>query len=184
MEKPNWTVLYNIVSAEGAAFVGTGWEFFGDERKAHACYERHSAAGNVPTKRPYHAATDFQHLGAAHKWGVAAPLAPSDTQGAEGLLAAARGEIERLKEELFHFTRTENPAVQCPDRHYAPEGLFPNSIQQAPDAVRDASGLISATEILISHCEREYPGAHMTPALLEARSAVARAKLAEHNKGE
>lgn len=70
---PKWTVLYNIVSAESATYVGTGWEFFDDEREAKACYERHIASGNCPAKRRYSPIPDFQHLGAAHQWGRTPP---------------------------------------------------------------------------------------------------------------
>lgn len=67
MKAPGWTVLYNIVSPGAPEFVGTGWEFFGDEIRAHAAYDRHIAAGNIPTCRPYHDATDRRHLCASHR---------------------------------------------------------------------------------------------------------------------
>jgi len=66
--KPRWTVVYNIVSPESAQYVGTGWEFFVEEKEAMRCYERHNKAGNVPTKRPYHDGVDREHLGAAHRY--------------------------------------------------------------------------------------------------------------------
>lgn len=64
--RPGWTVVYNIVSPEDSAWVGTGWEFFNDEVNAESCRLRHQRAGNVPTKRPYHE-NDGKHLGAAHR---------------------------------------------------------------------------------------------------------------------
>lgn len=66
--KPKWTVVYNIVSPESSKWVGTGWEFFDDEEDAQACYDRHVASGNTPTKRPYHDGCDKPHLGAAHQF--------------------------------------------------------------------------------------------------------------------
>jgi len=68
MKKPNWTVLYNIVSPESDKWVGTGWEFFDSERDADLCYSRQNRLGNCPTKRPYSHSVDFSHLGAAHQY--------------------------------------------------------------------------------------------------------------------
>ncbi len=65
--KPKWTVLYNIVSKENGWFIGTGWEFFEDEKDAEMCYERQLAAGNCPTKRPFYLRVDGHHLGATHR---------------------------------------------------------------------------------------------------------------------
>jgi len=67
---PKWTVHYNIVSPESGKWVGTGWEFFDDESKSSSAYSRHIAAGNCPTKRPFHRDCDLKHLGAAHQFGV------------------------------------------------------------------------------------------------------------------
>ncbi len=63
--RPKWTVHYNIVSPEATEWIGTGWEFFNDERDAQHCYDRHNALGNCATKRPYHR-NDRVHLGAVH----------------------------------------------------------------------------------------------------------------------
>lgn len=88
LPRPKWTVLYNIVSAENTRFIGTGWEFFIEEKDAKACYERHDAAGNCPAKRPYNDHCDYPHLGAAHKMG--------DTYGPRSImtLVASRREFE------------------------------------------------------------------------------------------
>jgi hypothetical protein len=69
MTTPKWTVLYNIVSKEvddSPDWIGTGWEFFNDEAAADRCYTWHDAAGNVPTKRPFHP-NDAVHLAATHR---------------------------------------------------------------------------------------------------------------------
>jgi hypothetical protein len=68
MIEPRWTVNYNIVSPESDHWVGTGWEFFDEEAQATLCFERHSNAGNCPTKRPYYRASDWDHLGAADRF--------------------------------------------------------------------------------------------------------------------
>lgn len=68
MEQPEWTVVYNIVSKEASTWIGTGWEFFTNEISARAAYKRHIADGNTPTVRPFHAATDWPHLGAVHRY--------------------------------------------------------------------------------------------------------------------
>lgn len=65
---PNWTVTYNIVSPESNSWVGTGWEFFTDEKDAQKAYDRHISLGNVPTKRPYYDKHDAVHLGAIHDY--------------------------------------------------------------------------------------------------------------------
>lgn len=67
---PKWTVLYNIVSLEADAFVGTGWEFFALEDDASACYQRHIDVGNCPTKRPFNRKCDIPHLGAHHRYWI------------------------------------------------------------------------------------------------------------------
>lgn len=63
---PKWTVVYNIVSVQ-SQFIGTGWEFFMLESNAKHCYGKQVAAGNCPTMRPFHEATDRQHMGAVHQ---------------------------------------------------------------------------------------------------------------------
>ena len=65
MERPKWTVRYNIVSPESERWIGTGWEFFDDEKDATNAYARHIDKGNTPTKRPFHT-NDRIHLGACH----------------------------------------------------------------------------------------------------------------------
>jgi hypothetical protein len=68
MEKrPHWTVLYNIVSKENDRWVGTGWEFFDEEKDAQAAFDRHTADGSGACKRPYYNSCDENHLGAAHR---------------------------------------------------------------------------------------------------------------------
>lgn len=63
--KPEWTLVYNIVSPESDEWVGTGWEFFTKWDDAYNAMLRHTKLGNVPTLRPYHD-LDERHLGAAH----------------------------------------------------------------------------------------------------------------------
>jgi len=74
MDKPRWTIVYNIISPENPKWIGTGWEFFDKEEDAEKCYDRHVKNGNCPTKRYYYAGIkteqnqfDYNHLGAAHK---------------------------------------------------------------------------------------------------------------------
>lgn len=65
MNRPKWTILYNIDCGE---FIGTGWEFYNDDREAQQRYEVLSSdTRTCPTKRPYHEKTDFPHFGAATK---------------------------------------------------------------------------------------------------------------------
>jgi len=72
MNKPSWTVLYNIVTP-GSPWIGTGWEFFDDKEAAQSCYNHQIKIGNCPTMRPYYAGYkdskefDYWHLGAAHR---------------------------------------------------------------------------------------------------------------------
>lgn len=66
VERPAWTVCYNIVTP-GSRWVGTGWEFFDDEAAARTRYVQLAAAGCPPTKRPYYSKDDRPHLGAAHE---------------------------------------------------------------------------------------------------------------------
>ena len=65
MDAPNWTVLYNIPGD----YVGTGWEFFHEEKDGKAAYDKHRKLGNVPTLRPYFESVDREHMGAAHQVG-------------------------------------------------------------------------------------------------------------------
>lgn len=58
---PNWTVCYNIPSKPDS-WVGSGWEFFDDEKDAKACYDKHAALGNHPTMRSYCTPLDWQFL--------------------------------------------------------------------------------------------------------------------------
>ena len=64
---PKFTVFYNIVNTPNSDWTGTGWEFFDDHEAALARYSHHNAVGNIPTMRPYHHGTDYQHLGATHR---------------------------------------------------------------------------------------------------------------------
>ena len=66
MDKPKWTVRYNISSPESNRWIGNGWEFFDEEKDASRAYARIIDRGNVPTKRPFHM-NDAKHLGACHK---------------------------------------------------------------------------------------------------------------------
>jgi len=59
---PKWTVITNLTGK----WIGTSWEFFDEENEAEACYQKHLAIGNVPTK-PYFNAVDSFHLGAVHR---------------------------------------------------------------------------------------------------------------------
>lgn len=68
VDKPRWTVLYNVVSKENDRWIGTGWEFFDNENDAQKCYDRHVTEGNCPTKRYYYEKLDRYHLGAAHRF--------------------------------------------------------------------------------------------------------------------
>lgn len=67
---PKYTVVTNLVSPESGEFVGTCWEFFVDEGHASLCYQRHRAAGSVPTIRAFNIA-DAKHMGAAHREALA-----------------------------------------------------------------------------------------------------------------
>lgn len=67
MNRPKWTVLYNIVSIESGKWIGTGWEFFDSDYDAIDCFMRHVELGNIPTKRPYDEDVDRSHLGACHR---------------------------------------------------------------------------------------------------------------------
>jgi hypothetical protein len=69
--EPRWTVHYNINCGD---WVGTGWEFFNSDDEAQDCYEAVQRNGDVPTKRPYHRATDEKHLGAIHRQGASDDL--------------------------------------------------------------------------------------------------------------
>ena len=73
-EHPRWTVVYNTISPENSKWIGTGWEFFDEEKDAQTCYDRHIKLGNCPTKRFYYQGIDpnkpkydYFHLGAAHR---------------------------------------------------------------------------------------------------------------------
>jgi len=66
IKKPNWIVLYNIVSKECDFWIGTGFEFFDEEIDAKKCYDRQIKTGNCPTKRRYMDKHDKKHLGAIH----------------------------------------------------------------------------------------------------------------------
>lgn len=68
MDKPNWTVLYNIISPENSKYVGTGWEFFDKEEDADKCYARHRDNGCCPSKRPFFEKLDRAHMGAARRF--------------------------------------------------------------------------------------------------------------------
>ena len=57
---------------------------------------------------------------------------------AQELLAAAKHEIARLKEQLFYYTRTENPAVADPARHFRVEGTFEGAAAPTPDRATEA----------------------------------------------
>lgn len=74
--RPKWTVLYNISTPE-SNWIGTGWEFFNDEKTAQKRYDALSKFSEkpndlgfkyCPTKRPYYSSCDRAHLGAAHAW--------------------------------------------------------------------------------------------------------------------
>lgn len=72
---PTWTIVYNI-STPGSRWIGTGWEFFEDEKTAQKRYNELSKFSEkpnelgfkyCPTKRPYFP-LDRVHLGAVHAW--------------------------------------------------------------------------------------------------------------------
>lgn len=63
--KPAWTVTYNIVSPS-SPWIGTGWEFFQNEKTAQVRYDALVVTGRCPTKRPYYSPSDRQHLAAVH----------------------------------------------------------------------------------------------------------------------
>ncbi len=61
---PNWTLFTNIDNGD---FVGMQWEFFYDEKKAHARYLYHTGYKNrCPTLRRFHE-NDRVHMGAVHR---------------------------------------------------------------------------------------------------------------------
>lgn len=65
MNKPEWTVLYNIDSK--TRWVGTGWEFFDTETEARATMEARQKEGHCCGMRPFHEGRDRQHMGASHQ---------------------------------------------------------------------------------------------------------------------
>jgi hypothetical protein len=67
-KRPRWTVCCNLVSPESDAWVGTSWEFFNTEDEAAACFKRHQKAGDCPTKRPFYAKVDVDHMGVADRY--------------------------------------------------------------------------------------------------------------------
>lgn len=63
---PNWTVLYNIVSAESDTWIGTGREFFDEEYEAQKCLDRlRSQERYTVTLRRFHE-VDLPYIGAVH----------------------------------------------------------------------------------------------------------------------
>lgn len=66
MDKPNWTVLCNVVSKESDKWIGTSWEFFTREQDAQDCYDRHRKAGDCPTMRTFYEACDRKHMAVGH----------------------------------------------------------------------------------------------------------------------
>lgn len=67
MELPKFTILYNK-SNDNSKWIGTGWEFFDDKKKAEERFEQlNREVAYCPTLRPYHHKTDFEHLGAVHR---------------------------------------------------------------------------------------------------------------------
>lgn len=90
-ELPRWTVTYNIVSKESEQWVGTGWEFFTNEKDASECYQRQRASGNVPTKRPFYKSVDIPHVGVGHNLRASRTPLPEATVDVE----AAAKEIAR-----------------------------------------------------------------------------------------
>jgi hypothetical protein len=92
--RPKWTVCYNIVSLESDRWIGHGWEFFDEDAQAISCYERHNKAGNCATKRRYYHPTDYEHLGAAHRFWAEREL--SEHQSIE--------RAKELLEDLAHRT--------------------------------------------------------------------------------
>lgn len=67
MRYPKWTVCYNIRGSVGdPPWVGTGWEFFDDERDAQGRQDELSGTGVASCRRPFHP-SDEVHLGACHR---------------------------------------------------------------------------------------------------------------------
>lgn len=62
MQRPNWTVVYSIVSKENSTWIGTGWEFFDEESDARKCYDRHNSSGNTAKIRRYTPKVDEEVL--------------------------------------------------------------------------------------------------------------------------
>lgn len=59
------------------------------------------------------------------RWVSAAPVAAEPAPGREAeLLIFAKREIARLNEDLFYYTRTANPGVANPEKHFRKEWLF------------------------------------------------------------
>lgn len=74
-----------------------------------------------------------------------ARIAQSAPAGTESeLVAAAKHEIARLKEELFYYTRTINPGVRNPEAHYALEPVFAAAPTPPDQPVPDLSASMRA----------------------------------------
>jgi hypothetical protein len=98
----------------------------------------------------------------------AAILADRAARPEAELVASAKHEIARLKDELYYYTRTANPAVTNPEKHFRTEGLFDGAGRPVADA-GETCPICCATEPRTGTCGSDDPRALCNRAAPSAR---------------
>lgn len=151
LASPRWTVVYNIVSPESDTWVGTGWEFFDNEREADMCYRRHQAAGNVPTKRQFYDSVDALHLGIADQKQVTADSAGAMVETGWLLEKTHNGQVWYVTaNSMLEWTDDPNKALRLARREDA-EALC--TIVEDADKIASHEWVPAPPAPLVSDCD-------------------------------